>query len=57
MDFLPEGILCAAAEHQADLIVMGADRGASPRIASHTPWALTHHVICDACCPVLTVRG
>jgi len=57
MDFLPEGILCAAAEHQADLIVMGADRGASPRIASHIPWALTHHVICDACCPVLTVRG
>ena len=57
MDFLPEGILCAAAEHQVDLIVMGADRGASPRIASHIPWALTHHVICDACCPVLTVRG
>jgi nucleotide-binding universal stress UspA family protein len=57
LDYLPEGILCAAAEHQVDLIVMGADRGASPRIASHTPWALTHHVICDACCPVLTVRG
>jgi nucleotide-binding universal stress UspA family protein len=57
MDFLPEGILCAATEHQADLIVMGADGGASPRIASHIPWALTHHVICDACCPVLTVRG
>jgi len=57
MDFLPEGILCAAAEYQVNLIVMGADRGASPRIASHIPWALTHHVICDACCPVLTVRG
>jgi nucleotide-binding universal stress UspA family protein len=56
MDFLPEGILCAAAEHQVDLIVMGANRGASPRIVSHIPWALTHHVICDACCPVLTVR-
>jgi len=57
MDFLPEGILCAAAEHQVDLIVMGANASASPRIASHIPWALTHHVICDACCPVLTVRG
>jgi nucleotide-binding universal stress UspA family protein len=56
-DFLPEGILCAAAEHDADLIVMGANRGTSPRIASHIPWALTHHVICDASCPVLTVRG
>jgi nucleotide-binding universal stress UspA family protein len=57
MDFLPEGILCAAAEHRVDLIVMGANGSASPRIASHIPWALTHHVICDACCPVLTVRG
>jgi len=57
MDFLPEGILCAAAEHQVDMIVMGANASASPRIASHIPWALTHHVICDACCPVLTVRG
>jgi nucleotide-binding universal stress UspA family protein len=57
MDFLPEGILSAAAEHDVDLIVMGANRGTAPRIASHIPWALTHHVICDACCPVLTVRG
>jgi nucleotide-binding universal stress UspA family protein len=57
MDFLPEGILSAAAEHNADLIVMGANRGSSPRVASHIPWSLTHHVICDACCPVLTVRG
>lgn len=57
MDFLPEGILSVAAEYDADLIVMGANRGSSPRIASHIPWSLTHHVICDACCPVLTVRG
>jgi len=56
MDFLPEGILAAAAAHDVDLIVMGANRGSSPRIASHIPWALTHHVICDACCPVMTVR-
>jgi nucleotide-binding universal stress UspA family protein len=57
MDFLPEGILCVAAQYNADLIVMGANRSASPRIASHTPWALTHHVICDAHCPVLTLRA
>ena len=57
MDFGPKGILSVAAEHNADLIVMGANRGTSPRIASHIPWSLTHHVICEACCPVLTVRG
>lgn len=57
MDFLPEGIMSAAAEHNVDLIVMGANRGTSPRVAAHVPWSLTHHVICDACCPVLTVRG
>lgn len=57
MDFLPEGILCVASEYNAGLIVMGANRGTSPRIASHMPWALTHHVICDAHCPVLTLRG
>jgi|SRR5581483_4080027 len=57
MDFLPEGILAAATEYHAGLIVMGANRSASPRVAAHIPWALTHHVICDARCPVLTVRA
>lgn len=56
-DFLPEGILSVAAEHDADLIVMGANRAPSPRVAAHIPWSLTHHIICDACCPVLTVRA
>lgn len=57
VDFLPDGILLAACEYDVDLIVMGANRGTSPRLASHIPWALTHHIICDACCPVMTVRG
>ncbi len=54
-DFLPEGILDAAAHCSVDLIVMGANRVASPRMAAHIPWALTHEVLCHAKCPVLTV--
>jgi nucleotide-binding universal stress UspA family protein len=54
-DFLPEGILDAA--HGTDLIVMGANRTSSPRVAAHIPWALTHEVICHATCPVLTVSN
>ncbi len=55
MDFLPEGILDVAAARDIDLIVMGANRISSPRIAAHIPWALTHEVLCHAKCPVLTV--
>lgn len=57
MDFLPEGILGAAAAHNVDLIVMGANRARSARMAAHLPWVLTHDVICEAKCPVLTVMG
>src|SRR5579872_489889 len=56
-DFLPEGILDAAAEHEVDLIVMGANRADSARIISHIPWAVSDHVIREARCPVLTLRG
>jgi len=55
MDFLPEGILDTAALHTIGLIVMGANRTPSPRMAAHIPWSLTHEVICHAKCPVLTV--
>jgi nucleotide-binding universal stress UspA family protein len=54
LDFLPEGILEIAAAHRIELIVMGANRTTSPRMAAHMPWALTHEVICRAKCPVLT---
>lgn len=54
--FLPDGILDAAAKHNANLIVMGANRVRSPRLSSHILWAVTHEVLCGAKCPVLTVR-
>ena len=56
-DFLPEGILEAAAKRQVDLIVMGANRALAPRAAAHFPWALVHDVVRDAPCPVLTVTA
>lgn len=56
-DFLPEGILESASTHGADLIVMGANSTRSLRLATHTPWAVVHHVLCEAKCPVLTVAG
>ena len=55
MDFVPEGILDAAATHHADLIVMGANRTRSSRVTAHIPWDLTHDILCRAECPVLTV--
>jgi nucleotide-binding universal stress UspA family protein len=55
MDYLSEGILDVAAAQRIGLIVMGANRTPSPRVAAHIPWALTHAVICQAKCPVLTV--
>lgn len=57
MEFLPEGILTAAAERKVDLIVMGANRSASPRAAAHIPWSIVPEVVRGAACPVLTVAG
>lgn len=57
VDFLPEGILAAASERRADLIVMGANQRGSARIAAHVPWTAVHEVLHDAPCPVLTVAG
>ncbi len=56
-EFPPEGILRAAAEQKADLIVMGVHKTAAPRAAAHVPWDIAYEVVCDAPCPVLTVRG
>jgi nucleotide-binding universal stress UspA family protein len=52
---LSEGILAAAAACQAELIVMGANRARSARLAAHVPWTVTHDILCQAKCPVLTV--
>jgi nucleotide-binding universal stress UspA family protein len=57
MDLLTEGILSAARQFKADLIVMGANQSRSVRLASHLPWSTVHEVIHDAPCPVLTVAG
>jgi len=54
-DFWPEGVLTAAARFQVDLIVMGANRGGSARVAAHVPWTAIHEVLANAPCPVLTV--
>jgi nucleotide-binding universal stress UspA family protein len=56
-DFLAEGILLASGKFKVDLIVMGANRTASPKAAAHMPWAAVHEVVRNAPCPVLTVAG
>ena len=56
-DFLPEGILTAADQRHCDLIVMGANHAASPRLAAHIPWSAVHEVIRHASCPVMTCVG
>ncbi len=48
-------ILRVAQEQNANLIVMGLHTS-SAFAATHLPWATAHRVICDAHCPVLTVR-
>lgn len=56
-DFLPEGVLTAADQRHCDLIVMGANHAASPRLAAHIPWTAVHEVIRHASCPVMTCVG
>ncbi len=51
-----ECILRIAAEREADMIVLGA-RGTLEVGTTHLPWSTTHHVLANAQCPVLTVRG
>ena len=54
-DFLPEGIVGAASERAADLILMGVRAGTAS--STHLPWSTVHEVICQAECPVLTLRS
>jgi nucleotide-binding universal stress UspA family protein len=54
-DSSPDAILNAVAKHEPDLIVMGANRARSARLAAHLPWTVAHGVLCEAHCPVLTV--
>jgi len=51
-----EGILKVASQRESDLIVLGA-RTAEQVGSTHLPWSTANHVIANANCPVLTVRG
>jgi nucleotide-binding universal stress UspA family protein len=55
--FVPEGIVSTAGEIKADLIVMGINKSSAARAAAHLYWSTAHHVVCEALCPVLTIRG
>ncbi len=52
-----DAILREAEERHAQLIVMGARRAAIGVATVHLPWATAHRVVCEAPCPVLTVRA
>lgn len=51
----PERILKAAAEREADMIILGA-HSSSEVGSTHLPWSAAHHIIVQAHCPVLTIR-
>ena len=59
VDFGPaaDTITKIAEEQHTDLIVMGARKTAVPMATMHLPWATAYRVVCNAHCPVLTVRG
>lgn len=52
-----EMILSSAESKHAGLIVMGAHRASLHSLAAHLPWATASKVVCQAPCPVLTVRS
>jgi nucleotide-binding universal stress UspA family protein len=56
-EFPEEGILRLAREREVDLIVMGVRAARETAIPHHLPWPIASHVVAEAPCPVLTVRG
>jgi nucleotide-binding universal stress UspA family protein len=56
-EFPAEGILRLATEREADLIVMGVRKVSETAVPGHLPWPIASHVVSEASCPVLTVRG
>ncbi len=59
LHFAAEGIIQVAREHDVDLIVMGVRESgrSAAHLASHMPWAIAYDVVCNANCPVMTVRA
>lgn len=49
-------VLRVAQQQQAELIVMAVRRVGLSLAAAHLPWATAHRVVCEAPCPVLTIR-
>lgn len=49
-------ILRVAEERDVDLILIGPRDTSSAWTATHLPWLTSHHVLCHALCPVLTVH-
>jgi nucleotide-binding universal stress UspA family protein len=52
-----ERIVETAGERRANLVVLGARKTEHPVTATHFRWPTAAHVVHDAACPVLTVRG
>lgn len=52
-----EAILATATEFAADLIVIGVHSTHALAAVTHFPWTVAHQVICQATCPILTVRS
>ena len=52
----PEEIMNMARARNVDLIVMGA-RASGGGLGTHNPFATTYRVVCEASCPVLTVKN
>ena len=51
-----EGILRAASRLNAEVLVMGLRYRGPVETMSHLPWSTAYDVVCNAACPVLTVR-
>jgi len=54
---LPEQVILEiACREKASMIVLGLHPHTSAFVAEHLPWSTAHRVVCDAHCPVMTVK-
>ncbi len=52
-----EAILRVARSRHSDLLVVGARETQRHWVPTHFTWSTLHQILCDAACPVLSVRG